>query len=549
MQNQTVCQVSGANIFLSDAEAALRKKLNAPLPRTLPRYTFQQLLAFWQHFAMHRRKCDLSQHSIISVFDEHCPYPVWHRDDWIRRASPPSAQFNFQAPFFDQLWSLFQRCPIPHNIGAGNENCEYTDDWWYSKNCYLCHSGVNCEDCRACYRIVRLRDCQYCVFSFDCEVCAELVNCHRCYSSLSLVSCQNCTECAFLFDCRNCSDCLWCWNLRNKQYCIENQQLSKEEYFRRRRALDFSSRKHYDQYYARFQTLAHDYAYWKAVEIELCTDSWGSYIENDKNCENVYFLQESEDCINYIRGYRLKDNLDSVGNLTAELVYLSVLAQDNCYDIRCCVDVMQCRMLEYSAHCFQCQNCFGCCGLVGKEYCILNRQFTKAEYSALTGRIREKIEADGLAGAFFPPYFAASVYDESLAAVHFPLTSAEQAALGFRTYPYRRERPSNTLDRTLVPDSAAGLDLAISETVFWDELCQRPFQITRADLNFAAKLPSPLPNFFYVRKLQELFRWMPFSGELRETRCAISQEPVLTHLPLTLDCRIVSPVAHRTLVA
>ncbi len=212
-----------------------------------PQQIFQQLSAFWQHFALYKRKCDKTGKQIVSVFDATCPHPVWHRDEWIKNANPPSADYDSGQPFFDQLWELFQTCPIPHNTGAGNENCEYTDDWWYSKNCYLCHSGLKCEDLSYCFRVLNLRDCQFCVFSFDSELSVDLINCMNCYNVQYAIDSRQCKDSAFLFDCRNCSHCLFCWNLRNKQYCINNEQLTKEQFEKEYAKYDFSSRKVYEE--------------------------------------------------------------------------------------------------------------------------------------------------------------------------------------------------------------------------------------------------------------------------------------------------------------
>jgi hypothetical protein len=46
-------------------------------------------------------------------------------------------------------------------------------------------------------------------------------------------------------------------------------------------------------------------------------------------------------------------------------------------------------------------NLFGCIGLRGKEYCILNKQYTKEEYETLVPKIIEKMKADGEWGEFF----------------------------------------------------------------------------------------------------------------------------------------------------
>ncbi|MFA4845790.1 MAG: hypothetical protein WC654_04495, partial [Patescibacteria group bacterium] len=173
------CPVTGKTFSVSNAEMELRRKLGIEgEPEFHPVFRFQLLGAFWQHWALHKRRCDKSGKQIISVFSEDCPYPVWHKDEWIKHADPPGADFDLSRQVFDQLWELFRRCPIPHNVGAGNENCEYTDDWWYCKNCYLSHSGYQCEDLRYTYRVIRMRNSQFCVFSFDSELCVDLINSH-----------------------------------------------------------------------------------------------------------------------------------------------------------------------------------------------------------------------------------------------------------------------------------------------------------------------------------------------------------------------------------
>jgi len=146
-----VCSVSGENFEVSDLEASLREKLEVTTePDMKPMYRIRHLGAFWQHWYLHSRKCDQSGKNIISPLRPDCPYPVWHKSIWLEKANPPGADFDFDRPFFEQAWELFQQCPIPHNLGTHSENCEYTDDWWHSKNCYLSQCGYQCEDLKYC---------------------------------------------------------------------------------------------------------------------------------------------------------------------------------------------------------------------------------------------------------------------------------------------------------------------------------------------------------------------------------------------------------------
>ena len=177
-----ICEVSGQEFQISKFEKKQRKKLETPLPVQLPKYTFRNLGAFWTHFNIYKRKSDYSGKEIVSVYNEDCPYPVWQREEWVKHANPPAANYNYQKPFFEQLWELFQQCPIPHNTGMMNENCEFTDDFWHSKNCYLCHSGYDNEDLSYCFRLLHCKDCQFSVFSFNSQLCTDIINSKNCYN-------------------------------------------------------------------------------------------------------------------------------------------------------------------------------------------------------------------------------------------------------------------------------------------------------------------------------------------------------------------------------
>ena len=134
----STCKISGKTFSVSDHEMSLRKKFGfTNLPSIHPNCRFQHLGAFWPQWNLHNRKSDKTGKDIISIFRADCPYPVWHRDEWIESANPPSKEFDFSSNFFEQAFELFQKCPLPHNFQSHNQNCEYTDDWYYSKNCYL----------------------------------------------------------------------------------------------------------------------------------------------------------------------------------------------------------------------------------------------------------------------------------------------------------------------------------------------------------------------------------------------------------------------------
>lgn len=539
---QRTCRMTGQSFEPSFEEMAMRRKFGIEEePDLHPVFRFMLLGAFWQHWNLYKRTCGKTGKPIISVYPEDCPYPVWHKDEWVKHGDPPGADVDLRKPFFPQMWGVFTRSPIAHNIGVGNENCEYTDDLWYSRNCYLCHSGAHCEDLRYCYRNIKTRDSQFCVFTFDCERCTDLINSHSCFQVLHSFHCWQCTDSAFLYDCRNCTRCMFSSNLRNKQYCFENEQLTKDDFERKVAEWDVRSRTAYDRARQAFQGMMRERAWHRALFIDRSEKSTGNYLDQCKNCQNCYFTTDGmEDCVNVFRASNARDCLDCVSPFgKTELAYLTACPQDQCYDVKCCNDVIQCKWTEYSAHCFQCEHCFGCCGLVGKKYCILNKQYSPEDYEDQKGKIVSAMKTSGEYGQFFPGSFAATPYEETLAGFYWPLSREQGETLGFRMGSGEAKRTPDALDPSMLPDRSDETDMALTKKVFWDDVAKRPFQIQQADIEFSRSLGVPLPSTYYARRLQENFHMIPCSGTLRETACGKCKKKTQTSWPEEYDGRIL----------
>lgn len=72
------------------------------------------------------------------------------------------------------------------------------------------------------------------------------------------------------------------------------------------------------------------------------------------------------------------------------------------------------------------ENCFGCVGLKDKkEYCILNKQYSKQEYEELFPKIIKHMQSTGEWGEFLDPTLSLHGYNETLAQEYFPLSEQE----------------------------------------------------------------------------------------------------------------------------
>lgn len=124
----------------------LRKQFGFDNPPTIkPKYRMREIGAFYPHWALHNRSCDATGKPLVSIFHKDCVYPVWDWREWFTNAHPPSADIDFDRTFFDQARDVFFKSPIPHIFQHKCENCEYADDWYDSRDCYLCHGGDDNE--------------------------------------------------------------------------------------------------------------------------------------------------------------------------------------------------------------------------------------------------------------------------------------------------------------------------------------------------------------------------------------------------------------------
>ncbi len=63
----------------------------------------------------------------------------------------------------------------------------------------------------------------------------------------------------------------------------------------------------------------------------------------------------------------------------------------NCTHMNASQRCSGCAYLEYSADCRDCHYCFGCVGLRGREFCILNQPYGRSEYFKLTAKLGREL--------------------------------------------------------------------------------------------------------------------------------------------------------------
>lgn len=365
------------------------------MPQNSYEERMRSLLAFWPSVGKrYKRKCDFSGESMVSIYPADARFPVYKKKYFDGDGRTPATQdIDFQRPFFDQLQELQEKIPRAHQTGDRNTNCEFCDDAWNSKDCFLSISMEKCEKVFYGYRTLRCENCYDIVFSFDCQLCYSCTYCFNCYECFWSLNSRNSQHSYFLYDCQNCEHCFLCRNLRGQKYCILNKQYTPEEYHKQIKTYQLHSRTEVEKLKTIFQKHMQEDAVHLNIQNFQTENCTGNFLENCKNCEDSFFIQECESCYNIIRAFRDKDCADSVGMMECERCYLSALSS-RCHNLRYSTCCISCRDSRYLDSCLDCSYCFACIGLKRKQYCIFNKQYTPDEYNKLTKKLKEKIESE-----------------------------------------------------------------------------------------------------------------------------------------------------------
>ena len=284
--------------------------------------------------------------------------------------------------FYAEFRKLVLSFPHPALNNYSVENCNFGDYLYRSKNIYLSYFLTNAQDCYYSDYLVNCRDCVDCSYVENSELCYECVNSSGIYNGSFLCDCHQCSDCDFCFDCLNCKDCFGCFGLRHQQFRIFNQPYSETEYRKKVAELKkYPIKKISSILQPEFNKHPRLYA----RQLKGGENCFGDYLYFSKNCYQCFNIRNAEDSA-YISEIMAAD---SVTVNCMDCNFATNL--NNCYECfnsHTCTNgnflmhCTKCSDVDYCILCTNCQNCFGCIGLSHKQYCILNRQFTREEYLA-----------------------------------------------------------------------------------------------------------------------------------------------------------------------
>ncbi|MEI7765179.1 MAG: hypothetical protein WCI93_01175 [bacterium] len=509
MQNQNrTCEHCGKDFSITLEDLTLYKKVGIELPVICFFCRVKLHLSFWMFGKFRKGKSALSGDSLITVLPENSRYPIyklseWHSDKW--DAMDYGQDYDENRPFFDQLKELQEKVPHPHQNGMKNTNCDWCDDVWNSKNCYLSRSMEVCEDLYYSYRNLWVKNSIDVVVCFYSEKCFDSVNCSNSYKLFYSRNSKDCIDSYFLQDCRNCQNCTMCWNLRGKSYCIENIQYGKVEYEQKIKEYNFSSYKSIQKHKIRINEIAQNEVVHRENFNLKTFNSHGDNLINTKDCHNCFTINDSEDSCNCMRGMKQKSNIDTGGCWYSELIG-NCSGCMNAYGLKYS-SWSTSRYSEYLDLCLECEYCFGCVGLKKKKNCILNKQYEKGEYEKLIEKIISDMKKSGEYGKFLPHSMSAGPFNFSTSFLYFPETKKEDILKLGGYWEDVIESNIEGIRTSELPDNIKDVSDDIINKALICPLTGWRFNIAQNELNFYKQNNIPLPRLHFDVRIKENMKY------------------------------------------
>ncbi|PIR68056.1 hypothetical protein COU49_02665, partial [Candidatus Nomurabacteria bacterium CG10_big_fil_rev_8_21_14_0_10_35_16] len=425
------------------------EKIKVPAPTFCPECRTIRRFLWRNERALYRRICNVPEHKekIISMYSPDIPSVIFDQKYWWTDGWDPleyGKRYNFDIPFFIQFKELREKVPLLALANVNSTNSEWCNPAVDNKNCYLTFATTAGENLNYCNRVASCRDSMdlYVGNKVELSYSSSFVdNCTKVHFSRHT---RNCIDSLFLYDCNNCSDCIGCINLRNKKFNIFNKQYTKEEYLKEKEKLILDSFDGLMKLQKKFEDFLAITPQRHAHMINTI-NSTGDNLENVRNArfcfDIINGMENSKYCI--WGGYGWKDSYDGLG-CNGELMYeLSDggAVGRTCSNTYFSVAIINSIDIQYSHSIKGCSHLFGCVGLRDKQYCILNKQYTKEEYEELVPKIIEHMNSMPYVdkkgriykyGEFFPSELSPFCYNETIAQEYFPLTREEALKQGYR---------------------------------------------------------------------------------------------------------------------
>ncbi|MBI2623691.1 MAG: hypothetical protein HYW65_03930 [Candidatus Liptonbacteria bacterium] len=536
-----ICQNCKAQFTLEADDSAFFERFGVPPPTFCPSCRWQRHLSFRNMRNLYKRKDSQSGKEIISIYSPDKDVQVleqhaWHGDSW--DPLDHGRDYDFSKPFFEQIKELIRTVPFPSMNNWDAVNSDYCNFTKGNKNCYLVFGGDFNEDTQYSAYNFYTKNSSDLYWVNKGEFCYELVDAENNYRTSYGRYVDSCLDVHFGFELKGCQNCIGCINLRNQKYHIFNQPYSPAEYAEKLKAVDLGSYAQVEKLKAQFEDLRRK-SIFRPYRILNSSRVSGDNIYNAKNCLYSFDVFDgAEDCkYLLLAAGGIKDSY-ATGHAGAksELLYdsMSIYPGNN---VVASWIVINGHDVQHSIGCIDSGNIFGCIGLKNKQYCILNKQYSKEEYETLMPKIIEHmkqkpyIDRKGRVygyGEFFPTELSPFGYNETVAYEYYPLSKEKVLENGWQWFERETRQYAVTMPNERIPDNIKDApDSILNETIecahkgSCKDGCTLAFRLIPPELALYRQLTIPLPRLCpSCRHAQRIRTRNPFKLWERKCQCA-----------------------------
>lgn len=534
MENRN-CQNCKKEFTIEEDDFGFYAKMNVPAPTFCSDCRRERRLAWRNNMSLYNGKCALCDKSVITIYAPDSGLTIYCNKCWWSDKWDPKdygVDYDLSKPFFAQYKELLTKVPhmaIVNDDGIASLNCEYTQDWWFSKNCYMCFSGWRVENVLYSFFTLAGKDIVDSILTMsETSFIYDCVNCTRAYRLKSSEFSRSCIDSAFLYDCSECKNCFMCSGLRNKKYHFKNVEYSKEEYEKIVESYNLET-------YSGFQKAREEYEEFilsyprRFAWFKQNLDCSGDVVSYSKNTKYCYVAKK---CENTKYGDFVGFNKDSYDmSMSGELseCYECVVGDHSSKNFFGVFSVKS-QDVAYTQHCHSSKNLFGCAQLRNANYCIFNKQYSKEEYEELVPKIIENmntmpyVDSNGSLyryGEFYPIEHSVFGYNETIAPEQYELARGEAISKGYKWQDNtQRTEGKQTLPLGDIPDSILNVEDSILNEILACESCNRNYKIVANELVFYRKMNIPIPRkCFHCRHKSRRAKINKFKLYHRECMC------------------------------
>ncbi len=523
--HKRICKWKGEHIHCEEEfeivseDIEFLKMLRAPVPNYCPTCRRMRRFVHMNFCQFFKRLCDVPDHneSMISIFPEECPFPVYDYQYFI---SDKFDAFSYGTKLqekinpFSTLLKLRKKFPMPSFLNKDplGINDEYSNGGRDVKNIYYAFGCYHSENVWYSGLVNRSKDIMDSKTISKSDYLYRGVYSDHIYKSSFIYFSKDCTNSMFLFDCRSCIDCFGCVNLRNAKHCVWNKQLSKEDYQVFIKSIYPFSINAIKEYQEQFWNLVKSLPINASRNIAVNNVS-GALIKNTRNVYDVIDAQNSEHIRHSDGCLSHQDSMDLLfSGGESSMLYSTTNIGSQSNNVKFSVSSKFSRDSEFIFNCNNVHHCFMSFGLRDKSYCVLNVQYSKEEYYKLIDKIKVQMLENEEYGDGIGMEFSAQAYNFSMGQTYFPLSDDEIIKLSgyVAKEPETNVGDTRILTASEIPQTINLVSNDIIDYAIKCEITGKPFRITSSELQFYRTMNLPLPTIHPVVRIEKNLLLIPY---------------------------------------